>query len=72
MQVRPSMTDTVVPVPLPQFATYTVSVAWSRLTSTGLLPTFTVGGMWLQPEVFWALQVAPLMTDTVLSAELTT
>jgi hypothetical protein len=72
LQVLPSMTDTVVPAPLPQFATYTVSVAWFTATSTGSLPTVTAGGGWLQSEVSLALQVTPSMTDTVLLFELTT
>src|ERR1700722_2059297 len=72
LQVLPSMTDTVVPAPLPQFATYAVSVSWSTATSTGLFPTVTAGGRWLQPEGSRAVHVAPLMTETELLFELTT
>ena len=66
------MTDTVVPAPLPQFATYTVPVAWLTDTSAGYSGRFMTSGVRPQPAVRWALQVAPLMTETVLLFELTT
>src|SRR6516165_8365722 len=49
-----------------------VSVAWLTPTGMGPFPAVMVGGAWPQPEVFFALQVAVLMTDTVLSPELAT
>jgi hypothetical protein len=49
-----------------------VSVAWFTVTSTGPFPAVTAAGVWPQPEVVRALQVAPLMTETVLLLELAT
>src|SRR5215469_5248365 len=49
-----------------------VSVAWLTATGTGPFPAVMLGGTWLQPEVAFALQVAMLITETVLSQALAT
>jgi hypothetical protein len=49
-----------------------VSVAWSTSIPRGDLPTFTVGGVFAQPEVCSALQVAASITETLLSTLLAT
>src|ERR1700727_2014129 len=64
LHVAPSITETVLSFTL---ATYTVSVAWSTAASTGPGPTVTAGGACPQPEAMVALQVAVLITETVLS-----
>ena len=46
---------------------YTVWLAGSSNRANGAGPTGTVAGFCPQPEVFSALQVAPLNTDTALS-----
>ena len=68
LQVAPLITESSWPVPLkfvPPLVTYTVSVAGSTATASGPPATVTKGGFCPQPEVREALQVAPLMTDTV-------
>src|SRR5689334_5024057 len=50
---------------VPLLATYTVWVAWFTAIPAGPVLTVTVAGGWPQPEVTVALQVAPLITDTV-------
>src|SRR6516165_7537410 len=63
LQVAVLTTETVLSQLL---ATYIVCVAWLIASPAGQLPTVIVAGVWPQPEVTWALQVAPLMTDTVV------
>src|SRR5215469_9997840 len=69
LQVAPSMTETVSPLPFtpgPLSVTYRVSVTGSTAIPTGPFPASTVAGFCPQPEVLTALQVAALITETVL------
>src|SRR5215471_5530360 len=65
LQVAVLITETVLSQLL---ATYSVCVAWLMASPAGQLPTVMVAGVCRQPEVTWALQVAALMTDTVVPA----
>src|SRR3974390_1468864 len=62
LQVAASMTETLVSSTL---VTATIRLAGSKAIPTGAKPTVTVGGMCPHPLVVVALQVAPLITDTV-------
>ena len=65
LQVRPSITETVLSLML---VTYTVWVARSTVSVLGSLPTVTVGQGPAQPRTVRALQRRPSITDTVFPA----
>src|SRR5438477_387479 len=69
LQVEPSMTDTVRSL---RFPTKTVLVSNTIPTERGSEPTGIVGCVCMQPEVILPLQVAPLITESVLSTILDT
>src|SRR5215470_255284 len=66
VQELPSITDTV-PGWASWLVTNTMLVTGSTATASSNVPTRTVVGFWPHPEVFPALHVAPLITDTVPS-----
>src|SRR5262245_59630914 len=66
VQELPSITDTV-PGWASWLVTKTMFVAGSTVTASPNAPTGTVVGFWPHPELFPALHVAPLITDTVPS-----
>src|SRR5450755_2474180 len=78
LQVALSIIETVVlsgeppTATAPKLGTYTVWLVGSANSPSGSSPTGTVAGVCRQPEVFSALQVAPLNTETVLSWTLVT
>src|SRR6516165_2877862 len=67
LQVAVLITETVLS---PALATYRVPVAWLIASPAGPFPTAMAAGFWPHPEVTWALQVAPLITETVLETVL--
>src|SRR5580700_3301626 len=71
LQVAVLITDTVPGESPPALlTTYTVWVRSFTVTPTGSGPTFAVAVSWPQPVWSVPLQVAPLITATVLSAPL--
>src|SRR5262245_39313970 len=60
-------TSTTETLPPPRFATYSVRVAGLRAWATGNFPTLPVARAWPQPRVTWAVDRAPLSTETVPS-----
>ena len=74
VQVALLIIETVVlsPAPLSEFGTYTVWLAGSTYRPIGYSPTGTVAGVCPHPDVFIALHVAPLNTDTASSPTLVT
>src|SRR6516164_801197 len=76
LQTAALTTETVlacaVLVPVPLLATNSVPVASLTASPSGPPSTCRVTGLWRQPEVFVALQVAPLISETVGSSLLPT
>ena len=62
LQVAASMTETLVSSML---VTTTVRLAGLKAIAAGPKPTVTVGGLCPHPVVIVALQMAPLITETV-------